>query len=186
MLALYSKNSLLLTEDSEDAVLMRRFFGINDYNRAAEDCACTAQIDAKSVVSATAAKSGTITASSVSNVACNEIIAENAVLVNCAAKKIKAAKGAVGYNLVDESCSEEGIVLAENEVRVGVFMLDRSYFEMKSDVAKTDGGKVFKDKVHGNAFSFQEVYDMNQGTDVAACGKKAEEARVGVKSKANL
>merc|ERR1711865_738198 len=113
----------------------------------------------------------------VSNVNCKEIDAEGAVLVGCSAKKIVAAKGSVGYNLVDVSCSGEGIVLAENEVRVGVFPLEKPYFEMVSDAEKTDGGKVFKERVHGNAFSFQEVYDLNQGTDVTACAKKANDAR---------
>lgn len=184
MLALYAKNSLLVREDDEDAELMRRFFGIDSNQRVTNDCSCDATVDKQSVVSATKASSGTVTASVIANVTCRELNADCALLTGCCAKKITAAKGSIGYNLVDES--EEGIVLAENEVRVGVFALDRPYFEMKSDVAKTDGGKVFKEKVHANTLSFQEVYDLNHGTDVTACGKKAVEAREAFKAKAGL
>lgn len=197
MLALYAANSRLLTEGSEDAALMRQFFGIADGKRISADCCLRAdtegaatgvEVDATSVVSATNARSGKITASVIANVNCSDISAEGAVLVGCSAKKITAAKGSIGYNLVDASCSEEGIVLAENEVRVGVFTLqaDKSYFEMKSDVEKTDGGKVFTSKVHGNPLSFQEVYDLNQGTDVTACAAKAQQARAAFDQKANL
>jgi len=186
MLALYSKNSLIIRDDTEDAVLMRRFFGIDGDSRITPDCSCQASVDKQSVISATQASSGSITASVIANVTCNEISADGAVLVGCCAKKITAARGSIGYNLVDEACSEEGIVLVENEVRVGVFTLDRPYFEMRSDVAKTDGGQVFKEKVHGNAWSFQEVYDLNHGTDVTACARKAAEAREAFKAKAGI
>jgi len=185
MLALYSKNSLLLTEASEDAALMRRFFGISDAKRVTFNCGeCKADADDKSVVSATTAKSGKISSSVMHNVACSEISADGAVLVGCAAKKIVAGKGSIGYNLVDES--DQGITLAPNEVRVGIFTLGRPYFEMKSDVEKTDGGKVFKEKVHGNPLSFQEVYDLNHNTDVTKCAKMAKDARQSFKKKANL
>jgi len=98
-----------------------------------------------------------------------EIQAEGAVVVNVCAKKVVAPKGAIAYNVVDTS--EQGLVLKENEVRVGVFTTDikRSYFEMRSDSAEIDGGKVFKEKVCSNPYSFQEVYDLNQGTDVVGC-----------------
>merc|ERR1712178_574240 len=156
---------------------------MGDCQRVSADCACDATVDKQSVVSATQAQSGSITSSVVANVSCQDISAEGAVLVGCSARKITAAKGSIGYNLVDEAFSKEGIVLAENEVRVGVFTLNRPYFEMKSDAAKTDGGKVFTTKVHDNAMSFQEVYDLNHGTDVTACAAKAAEAREACKAK---
>lgn len=184
MLALYSSNSLLLTGDSKDAVLVRRFFGVKDDKRISDDSKCEAAVDNSSVVSATTAKTGKISCSVVANVTCKDIAADNALLVGCSATKIVAGRNSIGYNLVDES--DAGITLAENEVRVGVFTLDRPYFEMKSDVAKTDGGKVFKEKVHGNNLSFQDVYDLNHNTDVTACSKKAQEARDNFKKKAAL
>merc|ERR1719446_1499804 len=88
MLSLYRKNSLLLTEDSQDAKLLRRFFGVNEAKRVSADCSGDADIDATSVVSAMSAKSGKILNSAVHNVTCDEINADGAVLVGCAAKKI--------------------------------------------------------------------------------------------------
>lgn len=192
MLKLFAKNALLLMEDSEDAALARQFFGIAESPRVCSDSSLGAcDVDEKSVASGTTAKSGKITASVTSDVCCQELTADSAVLVGVYAKKIVAGKGSVAYNIVDES--EEGIVLRENEVRVGVFTLQDDwkastswfgsaqkglpYFEMKSNVQETDGGKVFKTKVHGNIMSFQEVYDFNQGVDVTACAAKAKAAK---------
>merc|ERR1711862_116815 len=110
--------------------------------------------------------------------ATGELQADHAVLVNVSAAKIVAAKGAIAYNIVDNS--EEGLVLSENEVRVGVFVSDRlegpSYFEMRSNVLEIDGGQFFREKVAGNDYSFQEVYDLNQGVNVSACARMAQDA----------
>lgn len=174
LIKLFAKNSLLLTEASEDAKLARAFFGIDETARVGKDCslgACAA--DGVSVVSATRAQSGSISGSALVGVTASEIRAEAAVLVNVCAKKVVAAPGSVAYNILDTS--EEGLVLKENEVRVGVFTLDsaRPYFEMRSDREEIDGGKVFKERVCGNALSFQEVYDLNSGVDVSACAEAA-------------
>merc|ERR1712070_1230555 len=160
----YRMNALLLTDGSDDAKLARAFFGIKDGARVGAECQLNAcDRDAASVVSSTRCASGKIASSTVCGCSAREIQADGAVLLNVCAKRIVAAKGAVAYNLVDNS--DEGVVLGENEVRVGVFTLDtqNKYFEMRSNVATTDGGKVFKEKVHGNPKSFQEVYDMNCG-----------------------
>lgn len=175
---LFVRNSLLLTEDSEDAALARRFFGVPDAARvgAAAGDLGTCKVDATSLVSGTRAASGSIDASAVVGVSVAEVQADHAVLVNVSARRVVAPRGSVLYNIVDHS--EEGIVLGENEVRVGVFTQDpaRPYFEMRSNVAEIDGGKVFKERVCGNAFSFQEVYDLNCGADIAACAAAAAKA----------
>eukprot|EP00933_Yihiella_yeosuensis_P080854 TRINITY_DN9436_c0_g3_i1.p1 TRINITY_DN9436_c0_g3~~TRINITY_DN9436_c0_g3_i1.p1 ORF type:complete len:559 (-),score=115.37 TRINITY_DN9436_c0_g3_i1:189-1781(-) len=172
LLKLYRQNSLLLTDGSEDAALARSFFSVEEASRVSSSELGATVVDSDSVVSETRTKGGKITSSSIAKVAAEEIDAEGAVLVNVCAKKVKAGKGAVAYNVVD--MSEAGLVLGENEVRVGVFTLngDRPYFEMKSDAAAIDGGKVFKEKVCENPFSFQEVYDLNNGADVIGCAAK--------------
>jgi len=177
LLKLYAKNSLLLTEDSEDGKLARAFFAIPESSRVHESATLgSCQVDATSVVSTSRCSGGAISGSSLVGVTACDIQAEGAVLVNVCAKKISAAKGAVAYNIVDES--EEGITLAENEVRVGVFTLDKKqpYFEMKSNVAEIDGGKKFKDVVCDNKYSFQGVYDLNFGVNVTACAAAAAES----------
>lgn len=179
-LKFYRTNALLLTDDSEDACLARNFFGIKEEARITPDSQLGAcEIDAASVVSSTQCASGRITASTICGCSASEIQADGAVLVNVCSKKIVAPRGSVAYNLVDNS--DEGIVLGEDEVRVGVFTLDAesNYFEMRSNVATTDSGKVFKEKVHSNSKSFQEVYDMNCGVNVSACVEVSRAAREG-------
>jgi len=175
LLKLYARNSLLLTEASEDSKLARAFFGIKEGSRVSSDCRlgdCT--VDPASVVSGGCnANSGAVTGSALVNVSASELTADTAVLVNVFAKKVVAPKGSVAYNVLETS--EEGLVLQENEVRVGIFTLDaaRPYFEIRSNREEIDGGKVFKERVCGNAFSFQEVYDLNAGVDVTACAAAA-------------
>merc|ERR1711924_128316 len=159
--------------DTEDAKLMRKFFAVD--KRVSDDSSlgeCT--VDATSVVTQTTTMSGSIASSVTSDVCCKDISAGGAVLVGVFAKKIKAAKGSVAYNIVDES--EDGLVLGENEVKVGVFSSSSwsilggssQYAEIKSDLS-TDGGKAWKEKVHGNSDSFEDIYNKNVGVDVSAC-----------------
>jgi len=178
LIKLYQKNCLLITEDLEDAKLARAFFGIKARARVDKSSAVgKCVVDAASVVSTSSFSTGSVSSSSILGVHTGEIKAEGAVLVNCCAKKIVAGKGAVAYNVVDTS--DEGLVLGENEVRVGIFSVKegQSYFEMRSNVATIDGGKTFKERVCGNERSFQEVYDLNCGVDVTACGAAAKAAR---------
>jgi len=177
MLKLYKKNSLLLASEGEDAKLARAFFGVPEEGRAASSSLGSCTVDSASVVSSTSASSGEVSGSVILGVTAGELRAEGAVLVNTCAKRIVAGKGSVVYNVVDTS--EEGLVLAENEVRVGVFTTKEghAYFEMRSNVAEIDGGKAFKERVCGNAMSFQEVYDLNCGVDVSACAAAAAKAR---------
>merc|ERR1712216_436460 len=129
------------------------------------------EVDKESVVSASTFKSGSIANSIMFGVAAEEARLQGALAVNVCAKKLNLAPGAVAYNVVDNS--DEGLTLGENEVRVGVFTQDpeNAYFEMKSNWDEIDGGKSFKTAVCGNARSFHEVYELNQGADVTACGK---------------
>lgn len=189
-LTLYQQNAMLLTRDTEDAKLMRKFFAVD--KRVSDDSSLgECKVDATSVVTQTTTMSGSIASSVTSEVCCKDISADGAVLVGVFAKKIKAAKGSVAYNIVDES--EDGLVLGENEVKVGVFstsswsLLGGSshYLEIKSDLA-TDGGKAWKEKVHGNSDSFEDIYNRNIGIDVSACAEKSLAARQDLKKLLNL
>ena len=59
-------------------------------------------------------------------------IGENAIVVNCAAKKIVAGKGAVLYNLVSES--EDGITAEAGDVIVSVTDTEGSSMLLKSKI----------------------------------------------------
>ena len=67
----------------------------------------------------------------------NHIEAEDSVLINVTASRIIAPRGCILYNVIDTS--EEGIVLTENEVRVGVFSEDKPPLIMRSSTT-IDGG----------------------------------------------
>jgi len=99
--------------------------------------------------------------------------AQGAVLVNVSARSVKAGPGCVLYNV----CSDEDIVMADGDVRVGVFTEDAKepYFEMRSRI-DVDSGKAFKDVLPGNTRSFQDVYDLNADADCAACTRLGQEA----------
>lgn len=187
LLALYIRNSLLLTLDTSDAQLARAFFGISEEGRVTATCALgDCQVDDASVVSATEVRSGSIANSSVMGVCAVEVSLDGAVVVNTSAKKIVAAKGALAYNILDNS--EEGIVLNENEVRVGVFTGndEKPYFEMRSKWDEFDGGKVFKTPVCGNELSFEGVYKQNQGVDVLKCSAASAAARAALAKELGL
>lgn len=174
---LYLENSILLTKDTDEAKLARRFFGISDTSKIERSSVGSCEVDAVSIVMEANLGSGKVTSSCLSRVTTGDVQAEGAVLVKCCAKRIQAAKGALAYNVIDES--EEGIVLSEGEIRVGVFTDkpgESSYFEMRSNWDKYDGGKVFKERVCGNKFSFQEVYNLNIGVDVTQCSNLANSA----------
>jgi len=190
-LVLYQQNAMLLTEESEDAKLMRRFFNVPDKTRVSDDSSLgECSVDGSSVVSSTTALSGSIVSSVTTDVCCKEISAEGAVLVGVYANKIRAGKGSVAYNIVDKS--EAGLVLGEDEVRVGIFnpsdsmwTSDPAYLEMKSNLA-TDGGKAWKERVLGNTKSFEDVYSSNIGVNISNCANIALKEREKLKKSLNL
>ena len=99
-LRLYATNCIRLASDAAgdgEAAMMREFFGVKStVTRSAvgDDVA----IEGGSVVSDSALGAGSVRGSALANVACDEIDAEGAILVNVTAPKIFAARGAVVYN----------------------------------------------------------------------------------------
>lgn len=117
------------------------------------------------------------------NVYANHIEAEDSVLINVTATRIIAPRGCILYNVIDTS--EEGIVLTENEVRVGVFSEDKPPLIMRSSTTIDGGngcfryhlpvsflitcllGKNWEKKVLTNPLSFEEVYNANGSADTS-------------------
>jgi len=158
LMKLYLQNVLLLTKaDGEEAEAARTFFGVS-------------LADGSVVTESSYSKDASNVSNSVlANVNVKGAVnANGAILVNCTAASITAGPGCILYNVCDES--PEGIVLKDGDVRVGVFTEDpaTAYFEMNSSIT-TDGGKTFKTQLEGNAYSFQDVYDMNKDADCIAC-----------------
>lgn len=165
---LYSSNSLLILEDSKDAELLRKFLGVSE--KHVESSLTGVTVDNTSRSYATMARAGSISNSVLANVQATEITADGAIIVNCASKSIKAGKGAILYNVVDEAGS--GIVAGDGEIIVAVTDEDGESTLLKSRM-DIDGGKAWKKKLEMNELSFEDVHKKNRDANI----KEIEEKR---------
>ena len=169
LLALYLKNNLLALGDGEEAKALRLYLGIPEDVRRVKADVSGAAVDATTVVLESKIKTGSVNASVLSHVRTVNADISNSLLVNVTAKNIRA-HNCVVYNVVDES--DEGLILPDGAVFTNVFIpaangKDSTKLVMASSTS-TCGGKVFKQKLTPNPYSFNDVYKMNSDTDVAA------------------
>ena len=167
LLKLYSMNNLKLIEDNNDAVLLRRFFGIDD--KKLGSTLDGVSVDESSCVFGSVIKSGTISNSAIAGVQSPHVEADGAIIVNCVAKKIVAGKGAILYNLIDTS--DDGIVAAPGDVIVEVTEESGDSMILKSSM-DIDGGKAWKQKLDMNEMSFEDVHKKNKDSNVTAIEEK--------------
>lgn len=179
LLKLYQKNTLMITDNTPEAELMRMFFGITT-DRVRDSAIIRTSIDGASVVSSchignTAGKAynGTITKSVLSNVRCNYIEAEGCIMVNVTADSIIAPPGSIIYNIVDDS--EFGLELQPGQVLAGVFTEGGNQLVIKSSTS-IDGGKAWEEKLEWNPKTFQDVYNMNTNADPLHLEKRISSA----------
>ena len=125
-----------------------------------------------SIVLASKIGSGSVNNTIASHVTTGECNANGCMLINVTAKKIHA-NNCIVYNVVDDS--EDGLVLPDGAVVTNVFMESGEKLVQTSSVT-TDGGKVFKSRLSANPYSFNDVYKMNQDTDVRAAYAKGAAA----------
>ncbi|KAL7521192.1 hypothetical protein ACHAWX_005884 [Stephanocyclus meneghinianus] len=171
-LKLYIANNLKLSEEGDDADLLRRFFGVT--SRVMNSNVSGVDVDELAFVSSCKAKSGSVGAhSTIAAVEAEDIqIGQDAIVVNCAAKKIIAGKGAVLYNLISEA--EEGIVAEDGDVIVAVTSTDGSSMLLRSKIDICGGG-AWKKVLDGNTMSFEEVHTQNKDADVSTIEKIRKE-----------
>ena len=81
------------------------------------------------------------------------------------------------YNITDDS--DEGLEFPDGAVRADVIVPGQDKLVVKSHI-DTDGGKVWKQKLEGNAMSFEEVYFMNADVDISEAQRLAKQAAKGV------
>lgn len=137
--------------------MMKLFFGVSG-STVASSVGPDVTIRGNSSISSSHVSSGSITGSTLNNVRCRHIEAENAILINVTADSIIARNGSIVYNIVDDKSI--GLNLVEGEVRAGVFQADSSQIVIRSNVS-IDGGKAWETKVESNDLSFEEVYNLN-------------------------
>lgn len=170
-LILYSKNSLLLLDDSPSAVLLRQFLGIDSHL-----VGCVADgvtFDDITYAFDTKANSGGVKKSVIFGVRATELNLDGAIVVNCVAKKISAGAGAILYGIVD--VSDDGIVADPGQVMVAVTEEDGSSMILKSRM-DIDGGKAWKQVLEGlNTVSFENVHEKNKMANIGAIQMKRQE-----------
>lgn len=169
-LKLYSDNSLLILEESKDAELLCMFLGITE--KHIESSLEGVTVDGISRTFQVKATSGSITNSVMANVQASEITADGAIIVNCVAKSIKAGKGAILYNIVDET--GDGIVAEAGEVIVAVSEESGDSMLLKSRM-DIDGGQVWKQKLDMNTLSFEDVRNKNMDANIGVIEKQRAE-----------
>ena len=91
---------------------------------------------------------------------------------------MKAGKGAVMYNVVDDS--EEGLVLANGEVLVGVFDAAGKQQRMESSF-ENDGGVWWKKEIKPGQPTFETVYLSNRNADVAVIEARSQAAHAAIR-----
>mmetsp|Transcript_5352 Transcript_5352/g.7348 ORF Transcript_5352/g.7348 Transcript_5352/m.7348 type:complete len:551 (-) Transcript_5352:202-1854(-) len=173
LLKLYLTNNMKLI-DTEDpnADLLRKFMGITSRIMNTDVDSSKLTIDEKSSAFSCKISSGSISNSVLANVEAVNVHVDDAIVVNCTARKIHAPKGAILYNLVDES--EEGIIAEEGAVIVSVTNEEgeQTILKSKKDIC---GGKAWKKVVEGNPTSFEDVMVKNMNANVSKIEKKRAE-----------
>lgn len=159
-LKLYSKNSLLLLEDSNpESTLLRKFLSIEHGPVTVDgDLAMT-----HSYAFASKLEKGSLKDSLVCQVTTKEISADGAIIVNCVAPKITAGKGCILYNLM----SEQEITAEDGQVMVAVTNESGDSFVLKSRM-DIDGGQAWKEIVEGNELSFEQVHKNNKDAKITS------------------
>lgn len=190
-LQLYAMNNLklILADDNHEASTMRKFFNISA-NRIKQSEGCSigesVAITEGSCVSHSSFKTGSVQGSVLAGVSAEHVeCGRGSILVNVTARSIKVAPGCVVYNV--SSDAPEGIVVPHSGQVLTRILLNKKdaakhikspskaveagsdsvIVEMMRSRIETDGGKVWKTRVEGNPFSFEEVYNANSAADVS-------------------
>ena len=169
LLKLYAANNKkLLNKEDDESKLLRRFFQVTENHMNSslgEDLA----LDEASCIFSSSIRKGSITNSVVAAVDSLNVQIEDAIVVNCTAKKIVAGKNSILYNLMSDS--EEGIYAAEGEIIVSVTDESGVMMNLKSH-HEICGGKNWKNLVSGNSMSFEQVYEKNLDANVSLIEEK--------------
>ena len=173
-LKLYAKNSLLLLEDddaSESAKLLRAFLGVTSPTMGSQLAPDAVTVD-HSYIFGSRLNAGQVVSSLVAGVTAQEVELEGAIVVNCAARKIVAGKGAILYNIMDDS--SDGVTVPAGAVWVGVTNEAGETFVLQSRM-DIDGGTAWKVKLDANEQSFEQVHAMNKDANIGLIATKRQE-----------
>ncbi|CAK8989984.1 Uncharacterized protein SCF082_LOCUS2064 [Durusdinium trenchii] len=180
-LELYMKNNYLLTESSASAYALRRFLCLETDRSQKQQWNSLehVEVDPTAVVLNCRIGSGRIGPGSVLvNVVAPKVDVEMCILVKVSSAVPIFGKGGLLYNVVEERSSD----LPCDNVRADVFMPGGVHHKVYS-TPSTDGGKVWKEKLSSNSYSFEGIYKANQPLDVLRCTEEAQTAHENVGNK---
>lgn len=169
-LKLYSKNSLLLLDDSNpESKLLRKFLGITEGPLSGTYTPSNVMFNHSYAFECNVA-TGSVKDSLLSHVSAGEVNADGAIVVNCVAPKITAGKGSILYNLM----GTKEIIAEPGQVLVEVSSDDGKAIEIRSRM-DIDGGKAWKTEVEGNIMSFEQVWKSNKNANISKVDLRRKE-----------
>jgi hypothetical protein len=166
LLKLYSANNRKLLDTAEEAQLLRSFYGLSSSHRIIDSKVSeTTHVDDISYLFSTNLRGdGSITNSILSHVDAVHVEVEEAIIVNCTAKRIRAKKGSILYNLVLE---DDNVTLTaeEGDIIVGVTDEQGKQTWVRSNI-NICGGKAWKDIILTNSLSFEDIHESQKNANV--------------------
>jgi len=114
----YYDNNMKIIDTDENSRLLRKFLGVKSKQMDSTIHSNVIVDETSHFFSTSIGKEGKVENSVLASVTALEVDAKDAIIVNCVAKKIKAGKGAILYNRIDDS--DEGIVAEEGEIIVSI------------------------------------------------------------------
>jgi len=179
-LELYMINNLAITEDNASAHALRTFMKLEPKRQLGNKLGKGVSVDPSAVVLNCKIGAGRIGPNAVLvNVVAPSVDVEGCVLVQTTSLSPIGGKAGLLYNACDTT---EGSMLSCDEVRADVFMPGGVHHVMKSK-RSIDGGKVWKQKLDFNPFSFEGIYKQNQTTDTTECSGEARKAHDAARAK---
>jgi hypothetical protein len=164
LVKLYSKNTLVLLEDSPSATLLKKFLGLApDAHVIDSTVREEVALDANSFVFGSKVAAGSIQNSLLASSQAAEITADGAIIVNCVARKITAGPGAILYNIMDQS--EAGIVAGAGDIQVAVTD-ETGHAKILKSRMDVDGGQAWKIQLPQNDVTFEQVHQQNQNANI--------------------
>jgi len=182
-LELYMANNLFITQESPSAHALRTFMKLGkdgEARQADNTLGKDVTIDPSAVVLNCKIGAGRIGPNCVLvNVAAPSVDIEECVLVQSTSLAPITGKAGLLYNVVNETTSG---VLDASAVRSDVFMPGGVHHIMLS-ARNIDGGKVWKQQLEGNPFSFEGIYKQNQTLDVSECNAEGAAKHAAARAK---
>eukprot|EP00501_MAST-03F_sp_TOSAG23-6_P000076 GSMAST32.ASY1.ANO1.78.1 assembled CDS len=163
----YMSNNIKLTQCSIESDAMKKFFGV--------DSSVGGSVELISSKSKGLSLNSVVVDSTVGN-----LNVENCVLFNVSATSLRG-KNCLVYNLYDSSL--EGLDLPDGTVLCDIPIPNEKRFIRMQSTISVNAGTIWKEIVHDNEKSFEEIYLTNNNVSLADAEKLCEIKRKAIRAK---